>query len=205
MPVALMLLSGDATISVLASSGLDNTSNGTIAFHRSRWLKSGTTWLCVNFIQFALASVSYAAKNIINSTIAYLRLRTMYCATDQQHDFFGHVMPLILASVSHDSNGVANDTIAFFRSMEIKIRCDLFLCDTIAISTSATWHQQCCDGTFIIEWGATCLLVMWYNWCLHWHYMMPTSSSMAPLYSLGQGDWNEMQHDVLVMWPNRVV
>ena len=47
-------------------------------------------------------------------------------------------------------------------------------------------------------------VVMWDQWSLHWHYMMPTSSSMAPLHSLGQDDWNEMQYEILVMWPSKV-
>ena len=29
--------------------------------------------------------------------------------------------------------------------------------------------------------------------------MMPMASSMAPLHSIGQGDQNEVQHDILVM------
>ena len=47
------------------------------------------------------------------------------------------------------------------------------------------------NGVIITFW------VMWFHWCQHQHHMMSLASSMAPLHSLGQDDWNEMQHDFL--------
>ena len=36
---------------------------------------------------------------------------------------------------------------------------------------------------------------MWHHWCQHWHHVMTIVSSKAALHSLGQCDWNVVQHD----------
>ena len=35
---------------------------------------------------------------------------------------------------------------------------------------------------------------MWYHWCWYQCYVMPMLSSIVRLHSLGEGNWNEVQH-----------
>ena len=81
-------------------------------------------------------------------------MKTCY-ATEMQLEFFGHVMPLVLASVSYEANGAMNGRTSFFRSMTIKIRCNMtFLAtDTTATSGGATRCQQCCQWHHCISVG----------------------------------------------------
>ena len=43
------------------------------------------------------------------------------------------------------------------------------------------------------------LLVQFYHWHWNWYHLRSTASSVEPLHSLGQDDWNAVQHDFLVM------
>ena len=89
---------------------------------------------------------------------------------ERQYDLFGQVMPLVLASVSHDADGVINGTTAVLRSLMIEMRFKMNFLSLTPLCTSG-----------------------WYN-------MMPTILSMAPLHSLGQDNWNVVQHDILFQW-----
>ena len=45
-----------------------------------------------------------------------------------------------------------------------------------------------------------CFLVMWCHWYWCHYHLITTASSITPLHSLGQDNWNDMLHDFLVMW-----
>ena len=51
--------------------------------------------------------VSHNANSVINGTVHLLDQDDQ---NEMQHDFFGHVMPLIEASALCDAKGIINDT-----------------------------------------------------------------------------------------------
>ena len=57
--------------------------------------------------------MSYHAISVINGTIPLVRSRL---SNGDEHNFFGHVMPLTLASPSSDVKGIINGTTSFVSS-----------------------------------------------------------------------------------------
>ena len=109
---------------------------------------------------------------------------------DVQHDFFGNLMSLALASVSPDViNIIKRSQWLFGHVMPLvlaSVSCDVNDVNNGAIAFLRSTQLKSC---------ATSLFGHWQNllWCLC--YMIPTMLSTAPLHSLGQGNWNEVQHD----------
>ena len=89
-----------------------------------------------------------------------------------QHDFFGHVIPLALVSCDVDS--IFNGIIGFLRSRQLKLGPIVLTwsCGTIGISVGITPNHR--------------------HWCQHWLTLM--TSSMLPLHSLCQHNWNGVHH-----------
>ena len=59
----------------------------------------------------ALASASYRANDIVNSTAVFIRSRWL---KQCQYNLYGHVIPLMLMSELHDGNSNINGTHPFF-------------------------------------------------------------------------------------------
>ena len=70
---------------------------------------------------------------------------------------------------SHDTDGIIKSTIVFVSSW------------------SSKW-----DTTWLF------LSVIWHCWHWHQHYVISVALSIPPLYSLGQENWNSVQHNLLV-------
>ena len=74
IPLALMLVSCDATALVSASCDVENPINGTTGFLRSRWSKWCATWLSCHVTPLKPALAPYNVDSVVNGTIAFLRL-----------------------------------------------------------------------------------------------------------------------------------
>ena len=135
-----------------------------------------TVWLCdpiaiavhITWCQSCLSHmVPLASQSVSHDANSIINGTIIFWGHDDknevQHDLFGHMMPLALASASHDAHSNVNSTTTLHRSRWLNL--------------SATWLLWSCDiiGTSI---GIT---QGW--WAL----------SMAPLHSLDQDNWNEVQ------------
>ena len=214
--------------SVQASHDTDGIVNGTVLFARLRWLKHDVTWHCwhhqsttayvsskwsksdatllfQSFHTVDTASIMWCNGIIISTTVFISQMNWI----NVQHNFFGHVMPLMLISKSCDANSVTNGIILFV-SQDDQMRCNMTLdfwsCDTIGITINimwCQWHQQwnkCISLVEIMKWGNITFLVMLCHWCWYQCHMIPTVSSVAPFHLFGQGDQKEMQYDFFLTW-----
>ena len=178
----------------LVSCDADSVVNGTIAFLRSRQFEWGATWLCGNFMPFALASVSCAANSIINGTTAILSLRQLAVQLKCNMNFL--VMWCHLC----------------WHQCHMKPM----------VSSMTPLHSL---DQWLSKWGATWPFGHWQHCYQWWCNMMLTVLSMVLslgqdfsghvpplvlalalndaniiingiLHSLGQDDWNDMQHNL---------
>ena len=87
------------------------------------------------------------------------------------------ILLLSLLVSSCDTTGINGDTTALLRSRWLK--------------WGAIWLYWSCDTTGIS------IDITWCHW--HWplHHMIPITSSVKSLHSLGQENWNAGQHDIL--------
>ena len=101
---------------------------------------------------------------LMPSSVAPLHSLGQYNQYEVPHGFFGHVMPLAL--VSHHAIGISISIMWCY------------------------WHQwQDCMmpvAMVLVSHDVTGVSIAWHHW--HVCHIMPTASSMTPLYSLGQKD-----------------
>ena len=143
--------------------------------------------------------MSHDANSVINGTYHFclVQIIKMMCNIT----FFGHVIHLVLALAFCDADSIVNGRTATVSSRWSKwgemwcfghvvpLALVLELHDTNGIKNDTTAiftsRQLKYDATWQLG---------------HWHHMVPLASRMASLQSLNQDNWNEMQHDSLVMW-----
>ena len=99
------------------------------------------------------------------------------------------------ASITHIGGNV-NGTILFARSRWLKQDTTKhflsYYARILMASPTAQLHllvhddQMRCDMTFS---------VIWHCWHWHQHHVMLMALSISPLYSLGQGNWNNVQYN----------
>ena len=120
------------------------------------------------------------------------------CHTNREIWSFGHVMHLMMALASSmvQLHVLAQDN-------QNEVWHDFWSCNAISTSTCITlclqYHQlhHCIPYVKMIKkvYIMKFFWVMFHQLYWHWHHMMLTVLSVVPLYSLGQDDHNEVQHD----------
>ena len=107
-----------------------------------------------------------------------------------QHDFFGHVMSLMMAFMSCDANGVINGTITpLEKDNWNEVQHHFWPLIPLALLLVSCYANSVVNGTI------TFLRSTQLKWHAHPHYVMLTASSMTTLYSFGHDDQNKVQHD----------
>ena len=155
-----------------------------------------------HMMPLSLELVSHDANSTINDTIAFLRSSWLKWGTSQ---LFGPCDAT--GTMSYDASSIINGSIAFLRSSWLIWSATWLIGheDTTDTGTGVRWWQwhhqwhHCIlyVKTFVM-WCNMTFLAMWVHWC--WSHIKPMASSIAPSHSLGHGNKNDVQQDVLVMW-----
>ena len=135
-------------------------------------------------------------------TIAFLRSRwSKWVATW----LLGHMTPLETSLALCDSDSVVNGTIPFHWSRQLKWGATSLFGNLMLLTLASVSHdaKTIMHGTIALHRlknemkHSMPFLIMWCHWCWHQCPLIPMVSS---LHSLGQDDWNEVQHGIFQQW-----